>query len=113
MPTTNEAFGLVYQEAAAASLPAIGTRHNAVPEIIDDEVTGLLVPPGDRDALVHAMGRLIESAALREAMGRRARRKIESTADPQAHFDRLADLVIEIAGRGPQSDDRLPAPLMR
>lgn len=103
MPTTNEAFGLVYQEAAAASLPAIGTRHNAVPEIIDDEVTGLLVPPGDRDALVHAMGRLIESAALREAMGRRARRKIESTSDPQAHFDRLADLIVEIAGRRRQS----------
>ena len=34
MPTRNEAFGLVFQEAAAAGLPAIGTRHNAVPEII-------------------------------------------------------------------------------
>jgi alpha-maltose-1-phosphate synthase len=100
MPTTNEAFGLVYQEAAAASLPAIGTRHNAVPEIIDDEVTGLLVPPGDRDALVQAMRRLIASAVLREAMGRRARRKIESTADPQAYFDRLADLIVELAARG-------------
>lgn len=103
MPTTNEAFGLVYQEAAAASLPAIGTRHNAVPEIIDDEVTGLLVAPGARDELVQAMGRLIGSAALREAMGRRARRKIESTADPQAYFERLADLVVEIAGRRPRS----------
>src|SRR5262249_60733385 len=36
MPTRNEAFGLVYQEAAAAGLPAIGTRHNAVPEIVHD-----------------------------------------------------------------------------
>jgi len=35
----------VYQEAAAAGLPAIGTRLNAVPEIIDDEVTGVLVTP--------------------------------------------------------------------
>ena len=46
MPTRNEAFGLVYQEAAAAGLPAIGSRLNAVPEIIDDGVTGLLVTPG-------------------------------------------------------------------
>ncbi len=52
MPTRNEAFGLVYQEAAAAGLPAIGTNHNAVPEIIIDGETGLLVPVGDRDALV-------------------------------------------------------------
>ena len=46
MPTRNEAFGLVYQEAAAAGLPAIGSRLNAVPEIIADGDTGLLVTPG-------------------------------------------------------------------
>ena len=43
MPTRNEAFGLVFQEAAAAGVPAIGTRQNAVPEIIVDGETGLLV----------------------------------------------------------------------
>lgn len=101
MPTTNEAFGLVFQEAAAASLPAIGTNLNAVPEIIEDQVTGLLVPPGDREALVRAMDQLIGSASLREAMGLRARRKIEATADPVAHFERTIELILQVWRRGP------------
>ena len=46
MPTRNEAFGLVFQEAAAAGLPAIGTRLNAIPEIVADGETGILVHPG-------------------------------------------------------------------
>ena len=81
MPTRNEAFGLVYQEAAAAGLPAIGSRLNAVPEIIDDGVTGLLVTPGMSRRLAQALDRLIASAELRERLGRerpaqdRARRR--------------------------------------
>jgi glycosyltransferase involved in cell wall biosynthesis len=101
MPTENEAFGLVYQEAAAAGLPAIGTRHNAVPEIIEDEVTGLLVPVADRQALARAIERILASAGMREAMGRRARQRIEAVADPIVHFDRLLDLIDEVCRRGP------------
>lgn len=107
MPTRQEAFGLVYQEAAAARLPAIGTRHNAVPEIIRHEETGLLVPPGDRDALVAAMNRLVGSPDLRAAMGRRAREVIETTAAPEAYFERLIGIILEAAsGRGIASGGR-------
>jgi len=97
MPTRNEAFGLVYQEAAAAGLPAIGTRLNAVPEIIDDGVTGVLIPPGDRAALARALETLIASAGLRERMGRRAREKIERDADPSDHRRRLVALITQAA----------------
>ena len=55
MPTCNEAFGLVFQEAAAAGIPAIGTRLNAIPEIVEDGETGLLVTPGDTSQLVAAL----------------------------------------------------------
>ena len=48
MPTRHEAFGLVYQEAAAAGLPVLATGINAVPEIVQDGATGLLVSPDDR-----------------------------------------------------------------
>jgi hypothetical protein len=47
LPTRDEAFGIVFQEAGAAGLPAIGTRMNAVPEIVRDGETGVLVAPGD------------------------------------------------------------------
>jgi starch synthase len=97
MPTRNEAFGLVFQEAAAAGLPAIGTRLNAVPEIISDGETGILVDRGDVAALRGALDRLIGSAELRESMGRAARRKMQREADPDAHRRRLVALIREVA----------------
>jgi glycosyltransferase involved in cell wall biosynthesis len=100
MATRNEAFGLVYQEAAAAALPAIGSRLNAVPEIIDVGRTGLLVEPGDVAQLASALDRLISSAELRERMGRAARQKIERDADPVAHRDQLVALIKQVARHG-------------
>jgi starch synthase len=97
MPTRNEAFGLVYQEAAAAGLPAIGSRLNAIPEIIDDGTTGLLVAPRNTAELVGALGQLIDSADLRDRLGRAARRKIEISAAPGEHRQRLVALITQAA----------------
>lgn len=97
MPTRNEAFGLVYQEAAAAGLPAVATKQNAVPEIVHDSETGILVSPGDAAALAGAMHALIESAELRARMGSRAREVIEHAASPGAYMDRLTALIMEAA----------------
>ncbi len=100
MPTRNEAFGLVFQEAAAAGLPAIGTRLNAVPEIIDDGRSGVLVAPGVIAELSAALDQLIASAELRERLGRAARVKIEQDADPGAHRARLVALITQVTGHG-------------
>lgn len=99
LPTRDEAFGLVFQEAAAAGLPAIGTRLNAIPELIDDGRTGLLVPPRDGDALIAALDHLLGSAELRRDMGTRARALVERTADPTVYRERLADAMHRLAGR--------------
>jgi len=69
MPSRHEAFGMVYQEAAAAGLPVVATRINAVPEIVEDGVTGLLVEPGDLAALAAACRALAGSADRRRQMG--------------------------------------------
>jgi starch synthase len=87
----------VYQEAAAAGLPAIGSRLNAVPEIVADGTTGILIAPTSRDELISALDRLITSAELRERMGRAARRKIEGDADPGRHRHKLVELIRSIA----------------
>lgn len=97
MPTRSEAFGLVYQEAAAAGLPAIGSDLNAVPEIITDGHTGMLVAPGDRAALARALDTLIGSAELRDRLGRNARRKIEEDAHPDQHRRQLVALLTRVA----------------
>ena len=98
MPTRGEAFGMVFQEAAAAGVPAIGTGINAVPEIVQDGVTGLLVPPGDPASLRAALERLIASAETRHDMGQAARQRIEQTGAIDAYAARLAGLIREVAG---------------
>ena len=99
MPTRNEAFGLVFQEAAAAGLPAIGTRHNAVPEIILEGETGLLVPVLDVDALSAALRTLIDGPPLRQRMGIAARQVIERVASPDTYMSRLTDILSRAAER--------------
>lgn len=99
MPTRDDAFGNVFQEAAAAGLPSIGTRINAVPELVRDGDSGLLVDPGDREALARALSQLIDSAERRRDMGARARQLIMERARPDAYRDRLAAAVLSLAGR--------------
>ncbi len=98
LPTRDEAFGIVFQEAAAAGLPAIATPLTAIPETVVDGETGVLVPPGDVDALVAALERLLASAELRHEMGVRARRRIEAIAAPEVYRARLAAHIHRLAG---------------
>ena len=98
MPTRDEAFGNVYQEAAAAGLPAIGTRINAIPEVVHDGLTGLLVPRDDEQALVEALDALIASPERRREMGARGRPSVAASADPEEYRRKLAAAIRRIAG---------------
>ncbi len=93
MPTRSEAFGMVFQEAAASGVPAIGTNINAIPELVEDGVTGRLVRPDDPGALAAAMSDLIDRVDVRLAMGCAARRRIERIGAPAAYGRALADLM--------------------
>ena len=104
MPTRGEAFGMVFQEAAAAGLPALGTRISAIPEIVQHGATGLLVPPDDPAALVEALRRLTGDAALRTRMGRAARARIEQIASADHYAARLGAILRQAAESGPPRD---------
>lgn len=69
LPSYLEGFGLVYIEAALHGVPSIGAAVGAVPETIRDRETGLLVPPGDVDALAAAIARLRDDPELRRRLG--------------------------------------------
>jgi alpha-maltose-1-phosphate synthase len=105
MPSRHEAFGIVYQEAAASGIPAIGTHINAVPEIIQNGETGLLVPPGDRGSLVRALGTLVDSAELRQRLGRAARQYVNQRAAIPVYAAKLGSII----GRVAAHDVRQPA----
>jgi glycosyltransferase involved in cell wall biosynthesis len=68
-----EAFGLTVVEAMAAGVPVVASAVGGIPELVDPDVTGILVPPGDAAALADALRRLIQDPALREQMGGKAR----------------------------------------
>jgi glycosyltransferase involved in cell wall biosynthesis len=89
MPSRHEAFGMVFQEAAAAGLPVVATRVNAIPEIVCDGVTGLLVARGDRRALAAAVRHLVASADERRRMGAEALARIRRVASLDRYAARL------------------------
>jgi glycosyltransferase involved in cell wall biosynthesis len=73
LPSHREGFGAVIIEAAAAGLPAIGSRIYGITDAIEDGVTGLLVEAGDVAALGAAMRELAANAPLRHTLGVAAR----------------------------------------
>ena len=68
-----EPFGRVVAEGMAAGCPVVATNAGGVPEIIEDGVDGLLVPPGDIPSMSKAILKLIEDPALRKKMGQCAK----------------------------------------
>ena len=75
LPSVQEGFGIVFLEAMAAELPVVACRIAAVPEVVLDGATGLLVPPRDPGALVEALERLIADPALARRLGQEGRRR--------------------------------------
>ena len=69
LPSVQEAFGIVFLEAMASGLPVVATRAAAIPEVVPDGQAGLLVPPGDVDALAAALTTLLREPARRAAYG--------------------------------------------
>lgn len=65
LPSKSEAFGYVLIEAGQAHLPVVTTNVGGIPDIITDDVNGLLVPPDDTPALTDALHRLLSDTILR------------------------------------------------
>jgi glycosyltransferase involved in cell wall biosynthesis len=74
--TMGEAFGLVLVEALACATPVVASDLPGVRTVVDPGVDGLLVPPGDSDALAAALTRVLGDERERCAMGRRGRAKV-------------------------------------
>lgn len=60
MPSIKEAFGLSILEAMVCAAPVVATDVGGIPEITRNEVTGILVPPGDSLSLANAICRILE-----------------------------------------------------
>jgi glycosyltransferase involved in cell wall biosynthesis len=98
-PSEFEALGLSLVEAAACGLACVGSRTGGIVDVIDDGRSGLLVRPGDVDALAAALGALVSDPDRRAAQGAAGRAIVEARFDAELSFDRYRALFTDLAER--------------
>ena len=76
LPSFSEGLSNTLLESMAAGAPVVATRVGGTPEVIDDGVTGLLVPPRDDAALADAIARVLENDVLAVRLGEQGRRRV-------------------------------------
>lgn len=108
MPTSREPYGLAFLDAMACGLPCVGPRAEAVPEIVEDEATGLLVPAGDAAALATALERLLLDRPLAARLGAAGREKVARGLTWEHVASRVEALLAAAAHPGPRRG-RAPA----
>jgi glycosyltransferase involved in cell wall biosynthesis len=75
-PSRAESFGIVFLEAWTFGVPVVGCRAGAVPDVVEDGVTGLLIPPGDSIALADCVTRLLADPTEAVRLGNEGRRRL-------------------------------------
>jgi glycosyltransferase involved in cell wall biosynthesis len=102
LPSLAEPFGLVLLEAMAMAKPVVATRTGGPVEIVESEVTGVLVPPSDPAALGGAIVRLLRNPSTALEMGKRGRKRFEE------HFtsEQMAGATAEVYREATGSDAR-------
>ena len=77
LTSVNEALSFAILEAMAASKPVVATKVGGIPEAVVDQVTGLLVPPGNIQGLAKSINRLLEDKSLARRLGTSANKRIK------------------------------------
>jgi glycosyltransferase involved in cell wall biosynthesis len=98
MPSYKEAFGVAALDAASYGIPVIAGDVGGVPEIVEDGVSGILIPPGNPDALKEAIVRLGADGQLREKMGTAARKIAREKYNFEDCLDKMEGLYRKMAG---------------
>ena len=88
-PSLADAFPTVLLEAMAAGLPVVATNVGGIPEIVQPEVTGRLVPAGDAGALATEVANLLQDSGKRRAMSEKAREVAMNRFSTEAWIRRL------------------------
>jgi glycosyltransferase involved in cell wall biosynthesis len=110
LPSHAEGLPMGVLEAMAAGAPVVATCVGGIPDAVEDEVDGLLVEPGDVDALADRIVRLLGDASLRATFAAKARRKVVERFSPEKVLVQLETLYWDL-GATPRNtrghDERL------
>jgi glycosyltransferase involved in cell wall biosynthesis len=91
VPSHTEGSPNVVLEGMAAGLPIAATAVGGVPEILEEDVTGLMVPPRNPDAMANAILRMLRDPEMRLRLGAAARLRAESNFTPEAYKRALVE----------------------
>ncbi|MCL5256419.1 MAG: glycosyltransferase family 4 protein [Chloroflexi bacterium] len=97
MPSRTDSFGIVYLEAWLYGKPVIGARAGGVPEVIDDDVDGYLVPFGDAEQIASRTRQLLDDKAVAARFGAAGRQKVLSQHTWDKKYDALLNIYREFA----------------
>lgn len=98
LPSRSEGMGRVLIEALLRGRPIVATRVGGIRELVEDGVNGLLVPPGDMEALADALVSVLSDRALAERLAAAARPSVERwLATPEEYAGRMLALVERVA----------------
>jgi glycosyltransferase involved in cell wall biosynthesis len=95
LPSFAEGLPVVLMEAMAMEIPCVTTHIAGIPELIRDELDGLLVAPSDTDALAKALARLMDDVELRQRIAKSGRARVIEDYDLRRNVERLAAIFAE------------------
>ena len=99
LPSRSEGLGRVVIEAFCRGRGVVGSRVGGIPDIVEDGATGLLVAPGDPQALADALVRVLSDATLAERLGAAAHAAVQPwLATPEEYARRIRELVDDVTG---------------
>ncbi len=104
LPSFAEGVPVVLMEAMAMELPVVSSRIMGIPELVQDEISGMLTPPGRADELADRLRRLAESPELRAQLGRAGRAKVVAEYGIVTSAERVAGLMRRYCVAGPAAD---------
>jgi len=94
LPSRSEGLGRVVVEAFCRGRGVVGSRVGGIPDIVEHDVSGVLVPPEDANALAEALVRALSDRALAERLGAAGRTEVERwLATPEEYARRIGALV--------------------
>jgi glycosyltransferase involved in cell wall biosynthesis len=99
VPSLDESFGMVYAEAMSYGKPVVAIDTPPLNEIIEPELTGLLVRPDDTDALRMALGRLLLDKRLHKEIGEAAKRAYKERFSPERIIRRILEVYKAAMGK--------------
>ena len=109
LPSRIEPFGIVILEAGAFQLPVVATRVGGIPEILEDNLTGLLVPADDSASLARALLRVLTDDEFARSAGRRLHERVRADFSWKQAYESYRGLVMAPSRSASPTSDAMSA----